>query len=53
MMVTSRKKTNEDFENFRSNGSFGNFLTNCNKLAYGIDLDPFRMKLKQEIEIAK
>ena len=43
----------EDFEYFWQKESFDNFATNCNKLANEIDLDPFRMKLNQDIEIEK
>jgi len=42
----------EDFENFCSNEPFGNFAINCNKLANEIDLDPLRVKLKAEKDIA-
>ena len=38
------KEKTKDFENFLSNEPFGNFATNCNKLANEIDLDPFGKK---------
>ena len=52
VVVASRGKMKKNFENFRSNEEVNNFAKNCNKLANYTDLDPLRMKLKQEIEIA-
>jgi len=52
VMVASREKMNEDFENFLLNEEVDNFAKSYNKLVNYTDLDPLRMKLKQEIEIA-
>ena len=52
VVVVACDKMEEDFENFCSNEPFGNFAINCNKLANEIDLDPLRVKLKAEKDIA-
>lgn len=51
VVVASRKKWKRIFENSCSNEEFGNFVNNYNKFVRYTNLDPLKIKLKQEIEI--
>ena len=51
VVVASRKKWKGISENSCSNEEFGNFVNNYNKFVRYTNLDPLKIKLKQEIEI--